>query len=121
MVIIMSRIMILMIILFFLQVASVEPVGMSVLRDRNQLFKINSAGYVENTYNLKVINKTQQLQTYTLNVSGLSDVTWYGNQTIQVDPGEVLNLPISLGVATENLNSPVSTSTVNWLLSVSIN
>jgi cytochrome c oxidase accessory protein FixG len=102
-------IMLLMLGLFFLQVVNVEPVGMSVLRDRNQLFKVNAEGFVENTYNLKVINKTQQQQTYTLDVTGLSDVTWYGKQSIEVAPGEVLNLPISIGVSTENLNSPVST------------
>lgn len=102
-------IMVLMLGLFFLQIVNVEPVGMSVLRDRNQLFKVNAEGFVENTYNLKVINKTQQQQTYTLDVTGLSDVTWYGKQSIEVAPGEVLNLPISIGVSTENLSSPVST------------
>ena len=102
-------IMVLMLVLFALQIASVEPAGMSVLRDRNQLYKVNSEGYVENTYNLKIINKTQQLQNYSLDVTGLNDITWYGNQTIQVQPGEVVNLPISLGVATENLSSPVAT------------
>ena len=104
-----GSIMILMIALFFLQVVSVEPVGMSVLRDRNQLFKINSNGLVENTYTIKVINKTQQPQNYQLKVTGLSDVAWYGKQTIQVAPGEVLNLPISLGIESDKLNSPVST------------
>lgn len=110
-----GSVMVLMIALFFVQIARVEPVGMSVLRDRNQLFKINTDGLIENTYNLKVINKTQQLQQYTLNVSGLSDVIWYGKQTISVRPGEVLNLPISLGVDSDKLSSPVST--IQFILS----
>lgn len=110
-----GSVMVLMIALFFVQIARVEPVGMSVLRDRNQLFKINTDGLIENTYNLKVINKTQQLQQYTLNVSGLSDVIWYGKQTISVQPGEVLNLPISLGVDSDKLSSPVST--IQFILS----
>lgn len=104
-----GSVMILMVALFFVQIARVEPVGMSVLRDRNQLFKVNSSGQVENTYTLKVINKTQQLQQYQLKVDGLSDVTWYGKQTIQVEPGEVLNLPISLGIKSDKLSSPVAT------------
>ncbi|MCV5690463.1 hypothetical protein OFN32_40270, partial [Escherichia coli] len=78
-------------------IAAVDPAGMSVIRDRNQLFRVNSAGEVENTYTLKVINKTQQVQEYNLDVKGLNDVSWYGKQTIQVEPGEVLNLPMSLG------------------------
>lgn len=104
-----GTVMILMLALFFIQIARVEPVGMSVLRDRNQLFKVNTEGLVENTYNLKVINKTQQEQVYNLTVSGLTDVIWYGNQQITVSPGEVLNLPVSLGVNSEKLSSPVST------------
>ncbi|MFL7036305.1 cytochrome c oxidase accessory protein CcoG [Vibrio lentus] len=108
-------ILIVMLGLFFAQIASVDPAGLSVLRDRNQLFKINSQGLVENTYNLKVINKTQQEQEYKLDVSGLPDSIWYGKQTITVDPGEVLNLPISLGVDPEKLSSPVST--IQFILS----
>ncbi|MDG3086740.1 cytochrome c oxidase accessory protein CcoG [Vibrio hannami] len=104
-----GAVMLLMCALFVLQTISVEPVGLSVIRDRNQLFKINSNGLVENTYNLKVINKTQQVQEYNLDVYGLADVKWYGKQTVQVDPGEVLNLPISLGVDPEKLISPVAT------------
>ncbi|MBG0760842.1 cytochrome c oxidase accessory protein CcoG [Vibrio cidicii] len=95
--------------LFFAQVASVDPAGLSVIRDRSQLFKVNSSGEVENTYTLKVINKTQQTQEYQLDVKGLSDVSWYGKQTIHVSPGEVLNLPLSLGVNPDKLSSSITT------------
>ncbi|KOO12294.1 4Fe-4S ferredoxin, partial [Vibrio xuii] len=104
-----GAVLLVMTALFFAQVAAVDPAGMSVLRDRNQLFRTNSSGEVENTYTLKIINKTQQIQTYNLDVEGLSDVSWYGKQTVQVEPGEVLNLPMSLGVNPDNLNSSVST------------
>ncbi|MDN3679324.1 cytochrome c oxidase accessory protein CcoG [Vibrio tapetis subsp. quintayensis] len=95
--------------LFVFQVISVDPAGLSVLRDRNQLFKTNNEGLIENTYTLKVINKTQQTQEYQLDVSGLTDAKWYGAQAVHVQPGEVFNLPISLGVDSDNLSSPIST------------
>ncbi|CAH0524257.1 cytochrome c oxidase accessory protein CcoG [Vibrio hippocampi] len=95
--------------LFFAQISAVDPAGLSVLRDRNQLFKINTQGLVENTYTLKVINKTQQIQTYDLSVQGIEDVTWYGRQSISVKPGEVFNVPISLGVNPDQLSSPIVT------------
>lgn len=101
--------------LFFLQIATVEPAGLSVLRDRNQLSHINSVGEIANTYTLKVINKTQHPQRYQINVDGLTNPTWYGKQTIHVQPGEVLNLPISLGVVPENISSPVTT--IQFILS----
>jgi cytochrome c oxidase accessory protein FixG len=110
-----GAVLLVMIGLFFVQVASVDPAGLSVLRDRNQLFRVNGLGEVENTYTLKIINKTQQEQEYKLDVEGLSDVSWYGKQTVQVEPGEVLNLPMSLGVHPDKLSSPVST--IQFILS----
>ncbi len=103
-----GAVLVVMIALFFTQVASVDPAGLSVLRDRNQLFRTNNAGEIENTYTLKVINKTQQVQQYQLSVSGLSDASWYGKQTVQVQPGEVLNLPMSLGIDPQKLPSAVT-------------
>ncbi|MGD8112622.1 cytochrome c oxidase accessory protein CcoG [Vibrio sp. TRT 17S01] len=110
-----GAVLLVMFALFFVQIASVDPAGLSVLRDRNQLFRVNSSGEVENTYTLKIINKTQQVQQYKLDVTGLSDVSWYGKQTVQVLPGEVLNLPMSLGVLPDSLNSPIST--IQFILS----
>jgi cytochrome c oxidase accessory protein FixG len=110
-----GAVLLVMIALFFVQVSAVDPAGLSVLRDRNQLFRVNSDGLVENTYTLKVINKTQQEQQYTLSVSGIKDATWYGRQTITVEPGEVYNLPMSLGADPDALSSPVST--IQFILS----
>lgn len=104
-----GAVLLVMIGLFFVQVAAVDPAGLTVLRDRNQLFRTNGSGEIENTYNLKVINKTQQPQNYQLSVKGLDTFSWYGKQTITVQPGEVLNLPMSLGVKPENLSSAVVT------------
>ncbi|SDH82832.1 cytochrome c oxidase accessory protein FixG [Vibrio xiamenensis] len=103
-----GAILLIMIGLFFTQVANVDPAGLSVLRDRNQLSHINNAGEIANTYTLKIINKTQQPQQYQLSVTGLTEPTWYGKQVVTVNPGEVLSLPMSLGVAPENLSSPVA-------------
>ncbi|WP_261816316.1 cytochrome c oxidase accessory protein CcoG [Vibrio gallicus] len=101
-------IMILMLGGFLAQIASVDPAGLTVLRDRSQLYRSNSDGYIENTYTLKVINKTQQPQQYTLSVEGLNKEKWYGRQTINVAPGEVFSLPISLGVNPDELSSSVT-------------
>lgn len=102
-------VMILMMGLFFAQIATVEPMGLDVLRDRNQLSRINSTGLVENTYTLKIINKTQQKQNYHLSVIGLKGVTWYGSNSANVNPGEVFSLPISLGISADNLTAPITT------------
>lgn len=53
---------------------------------------------MENTYTLKILNKTQQRQEYTLSAQGLEDIQWYGQKKVTVEAGEVFNLPVSLGV-----------------------
>ena len=103
-----GSVLLLMLGLFAVQIESVEPAGMSVLRDRNQLARTNPSGEIENTYTLKIINKTQTPQQYSLSVEGFNQVSWYGKQSVQVQPGEVLNLPLSLGVKSNMLSSPVS-------------
>ncbi|USD65319.1 cytochrome c oxidase accessory protein CcoG [Vibrio sp. SCSIO 43136] len=103
-----GAVLIAMLALFVFQVVSVDPAGMSVLRDRNQLYKVNSSGLIENTYTLKVINKTQSTQQYQLSVEGLDGVIWYGSQQIDVKPGEVFSLPMSLGMDADQLKSPIT-------------
>ncbi|MCP3698626.1 MAG: cytochrome c oxidase accessory protein CcoG [Aliivibrio sp.] len=102
-------VMLLMMGIFFVQIISVEPMGLDVLRDRNQLSRINSTGLIENTYTLKIINKTQQSQQYQLSVTGINNLTWYGEQSVNVDAGEVLSVPMSLGAQATELSKTITT------------
>ncbi|MBD1577294.1 MULTISPECIES: cytochrome c oxidase accessory protein CcoG [Vibrio] len=97
----------LMMALFVTQVVGVDPVNMSVLRDRSQMYRVDNSGWIENTYTLKILNKTQQRQTYHIDVKGLTNVKWYGSQKITVPPGELISQPISLAVSPDELNSPI--------------
>lgn len=88
----------------FVYIAShIAPVNLDVLRDRNQLYKETAQGWIENSYTLKILNKTLQRQTYTLSVSGLDTFEWVGPKQITAAPGEVLNIPISLQIDPERV------------------
>lgn len=100
--------LILIVGLFITQVAGVDPANMSVLRDRNQMYRVDNQGWIENTYTLKVLNKTQQTQQYHIDVKGLTDVKWYGSQTITVPAGQLISQPISLAVSPDELTSPIA-------------
>ncbi len=91
------------------QVASVEPFGLSVIRDRAQLYRVNSDGLVENTYNVKIINKSPSEQIYQLEVTGVDNPEWYGAQRVRVAPGEVINHPFSLGIDSDSLKGSITT------------
>lgn len=99
--------LVLMLGLFVSQVATVDPVNMSVLRDRNQMYRVDNQGWIENTYTLKILNKTQQTQQYHIDVKGLTDVKWYGSQTIQVPAGQLVSKPLTLAVNPDELTSPI--------------
>lgn len=99
--------LLLMLALFVSQVATVDPVNMSVLRDRNQMYRVDNQGWIENTYTLKILNKTQQTQQYQIDVKGLTDVKWYGSQTIEVPAGQLISKPLTLAVNPDELTSPI--------------
>lgn len=76
-----------------------------VLRDRNQLFSENNDGLIENTYLLKILNKTQRTQEYLLAVEGLpAGVEWLGSQQIKVAAGNSVELPVTLVVDPADLS-----------------
>ncbi len=53
-----------------------------IIRDRNQLYRVDFEGLVENTYTLKVINKAQYEQTFTIKVQGLDNFKYIGKQNV---------------------------------------
>lgn len=97
-----------MIAMFIYLLTNIAPMRLDILRDRSQLFKLNSDGLIENTYTLKILNKTQHKEIYDLSVSGLKDMTWYGKQQITVNAGEMLSLPVSLAIEPDKLTNPVN-------------
>lgn len=91
------------------------PVSLDIIRDRNMLYRETDAGLVENVYNLKLINMDERSHTYSLVVSGLPKLELdTGKPEIQVDAGEVLNLPIR--VRTDPINLDRASSEITFAL-----
>nr|WP_300976222.1 cytochrome c oxidase accessory protein CcoG [Alkalimonas sp.] len=85
-----------------------QPLEFDILRDRGALFRDTSEGWVENTYTLRLINKSQQQQTFVFSVSGLDDVRWIGPTELTVAGGETASLPISLAADPWELAQPIT-------------
>ncbi|WP_220719724.1 cytochrome c oxidase accessory protein CcoG [Agarivorans litoreus] len=85
-----------MLVAFVFTLLNVQPMQLDVLRDRSSLYNETSEGLVENTYTLKVINKSSEAREFHLSVRGLEEVEWIGQQIVTVKGGEVFSLPISL-------------------------
>jgi cytochrome c oxidase accessory protein FixG len=67
-----------------------------ILRDRNALFREASDGSIENSYTLKLVNKSQALQHFHLTVDAASSAQIVGRSTIELASGEVGSLPLTL-------------------------
>lgn len=79
------------------------PLEVDIIRDRNSLDRETSQGLIENVYTLKVLNKSQQQSTYTIEILGLEGANYNGDNRVTVDAGGLYTLPISVAVAPEKL------------------
>jgi len=79
-----------------------------IIRDRNQLYRVDFNGLVENTYTLKVINKAQYEQTFSIDVKGLDNYKYIGDTTFTVNAGESHNVPLSLVMDPYDLKAPMT-------------
>jgi polyferredoxin len=71
-------------------------VSLDVIKDRG-LFRENAQGQIENIYQLKVINKTQQRQDYRLRLVDADGFQLQGDRT-EPGAGEMSELPVSVAL-----------------------
>ncbi len=81
---------------------------LDIEKDRG-LFRYNAEGQIENSYVLKILNKSQQSQRYNISVSGLEGLQLSSTATGLVGSGERVELPVSVSVAPESLKTEVNT------------
>ena len=85
------------------------PLEVDIIRDRNVLYTETDAGLVQNVYNLKLINMTDQRQRYRLAVSGLQGLQVIGQtEGIEIESGAVADLPLRVQIDPIELKSPSS-------------
>ena len=71
-------------------------------------------GQIENTYLLKVINKTQQPQRYALSLLDSPGLRLDAPQQLQLNPGEILDVPVT--VVLESDQAAASTLPVHFAI-----
>lgn len=102
------------VILFILTSALVANIALrktmdfDIIRDRNQLYRVDFDGLVENTFTLKVINKAQHEQTFIVDVVGLENYKYIGDTRFTISAGESHNVPLSLVMDPYDLKAPMT-------------
>ncbi len=105
--------------LLIYDIASRVPLEVDIIRDRNSLDRETNEGLIENVYTLKVLNKSQLIQTYNIEVLGLTDPKFMGNTQVTVEGGGVYTLPIS--VAVDPINLEEGTQKIYFRVTTSVN
>ncbi|MFW2177922.1 MULTISPECIES: cytochrome c oxidase accessory protein CcoG [unclassified Moraxella] len=73
------------------------PLQIDIRRDRNQLSSVNAQGLIENTYIIKVTNKTQQPHEYAVSLTPQKGLTLDSRfKTIPLEAGESYDMPVSV-------------------------
>ncbi len=90
---------------FALSITVRMPLAFDILRDRNALYHVVDEQHIENVYTLKVMNKSDSLQTYQLTVSGINNVkAQLMNKIIEVPPGQVESVPVRIRANRRDIN-----------------
>jgi cytochrome c oxidase accessory protein FixG len=74
------------------------PLDASIIRDRTALYRVNFEGIVENTYTLKILNKTQTVLHFNIKLKDLDVSTAKLPQQLLIAPGIMQEVPITLMV-----------------------
>ena len=97
-----------LIVAFAFMLLGRDGFGFDVLRERGELYHLQSSGEVRNDYQLKVMNKTQRDATYTIAVASPAWVGLASDATTTVAAGEIENLSLQLVARrAEFANAPV--------------
>ena len=65
-----------------------KPFRVDVVRDRSSLARIVEQGKIENTYRLQIMNATEHVQRYKVDVTGVADVALDSEHTVEVDAAQ---------------------------------
>jgi cytochrome c oxidase accessory protein FixG len=111
-VVIYGALLMLLISVFSISLVRRVPVAVDVIRDRNALYRLLDDGRVENVYDVKIMNKSEQKRRFAITVTGPGDLTLDPpNTTFEVGAGEVL--PVALRVR-RDAYEPLGSETIEF-------
>ncbi|MFZ5562288.1 MAG: cytochrome c oxidase accessory protein CcoG [Pseudomonadota bacterium] len=89
----------LMAALFVVTLALRVPLEAEAIRDRNQLYRENGEGMIENVYLLKVLNKSQHDERYRVVIEGDAAIFLRAPLVLHVAAGEQVSAPVTLSAS----------------------
>lgn len=84
------------------------PLEASILRDRNALYSVNYQGVVENTYTLKILNKSQLPLHFSIKVPEFNNADLKLPQKLLIKSGAMQTVPLTLTIDGKNLKNKMT-------------
>ncbi len=94
-----------LVLTFIFLLATRTPLDVSVIRDRNNLYTESFDGSIENTYQLRILNMSQTVHQYRLEIIDLPKAVIKGDTEFTIEGGGVLTLPIRISAPAEQLKT----------------
>ncbi len=89
------------------------PIELSVLRDRQALYRINDQDQIENSYQLKILNKSTETQEYRIEIDGMKGIVSSIEHAISLTPGELSSVILTLTANGDIIDNSVTNITIN--------
>jgi cytochrome c oxidase accessory protein FixG len=87
------------------------PLEVSISRDRNALYQLDFNDNVSNTYLIKITNKSQLKQHYSIKMHGNHQGALKLPDTISVNASEAVNIPVTLTLSAQEIKNKISNVT----------
>jgi len=87
------------------------PLEVSISRDRNALYQLDFNDNVSNTYLIKITNKSQLKEHYSITINGTNKASLKVPETITVGASEAINIPVTLTLPQQEIKTKISSVT----------
>ncbi|MFT5788146.1 MAG: cytochrome c oxidase accessory protein FixG [Shewanella sp.] len=94
-----------------IDISNRSAIELNIIRDRQTLYRETLTDEVENSFTLKIRNKTQQARHYQIYVSGNGSYRLAGNTRLLINAGEQLDYPVTVSADLDALESSRSAIT----------
>lgn len=107
-----------MCVLMVVDLANRSLIQLNVIRDRQTLYR-EVGEFVENSYQLKIRNKTQQPVNYIIGIDSRHpgcDLTLITDNKVHIQPGEQIEYPVTLRCKQSENTSAMSKQTISFYI-----
>ena len=84
------------------------PLEANIIRDRNALYRVNYEGIVENTYTLKILNKSQKPLHFDIDVLNIAYPEIKLPKAVLIEAGTMQEVPVTLAINGDFLKNKIT-------------